>query len=91
MTEFELCSCYVRPKNRGTQWKSDWFAVTSALLACGVMLLAGCMSGDAARASIKWDVILTIAAAFGISKAMENTGARLAASCHKDQCLVCMG
>lgn len=32
-----------------------------------------CLSGEAARASVKWDVIITIAAAFGISKAMENT------------------
>lgn len=48
---------------------------TTALIASGVMLLAGCMSGGAARASIKWDVIVTIAAAFGISKAMEITEA----------------
>ena len=47
---------------------------TSALAASGVMLLTGCLSGDAARRAIKWDVLITIAAAFGISNAMENTG-----------------
>lgn len=46
-----------------------------AALAGGIMLLTGCLGGDAARAAVKWDVLVTIAAAFGISNAMENTGA----------------
>lgn len=47
---------------------------TSAGLASGVMLLTGCLSGEAARKAVKWDVLLTISAAFGISTAMEKTG-----------------
>ena len=47
----------------------------AALAASTVMLLTGCLSGEAARRSIKWEVLITIAAAFGISNAMENTGA----------------
>jgi di/tricarboxylate transporter len=46
----------------------------AALLASGVMLLCGCLTQDAARASVNWTIITTIAAAFGISAAMENTG-----------------
>jgi di/tricarboxylate transporter len=38
------------------------------------MLLAGCMNGDHARRSIQWDVYLAIAAAFGVSNAMQETG-----------------
>jgi hypothetical protein len=32
------------------------------------------MNGDHARKSIQWDVYLAIAAAFGVSNAMQNTG-----------------
>ena len=46
----------------------------AALLASGVMLATGCLTQNAARASVKWDVITTIAAAFGISACLENTG-----------------
>ena len=46
----------------------------AALLASGVMLLFGCLTQDAARSAVNWNVITTIAAAFGISAAMENTG-----------------
>ena len=38
------------------------------------MLATGCLTQNAARASVNWAVITTIAAAFGISAAMENTG-----------------
>lgn len=48
---------------------------TAAATASAVMLAAGCLSADAARRSIKWEVVVTIAAAFGISNALENTGA----------------
>eukprot|EP00892_Ulva_mutabilis_P002422 jgi/Ulvmu1/12180/UM085_0044.1 len=48
---------------------------TSAAMASGIMLLTGCLSAPAARSSIKWDIIVTIAAAFGISNALESTGA----------------
>jgi di/tricarboxylate transporter len=46
----------------------------SAAVASAVMLLTGCLSGDAARKAVKWDVLVTIAAAFGISTALEKTG-----------------
>ena len=47
---------------------------TAAALASGVMLITGCLSASAARNSVKWDVIVTIAAAFGLSNALEETG-----------------
>ena len=46
----------------------------AALLASGIMLATGCLTQNAARAAVKWEVITTIAAAFGISAAMEATG-----------------
>jgi len=46
----------------------------AALLASGVMLATGCLTQEQARASVKWDVIVTIAASFGISAAMEQSG-----------------
>jgi len=46
----------------------------AALLASGVMLATGCLTQNAARKSVKWEVITTIAAAFGISAAMEQSG-----------------
>jgi di/tricarboxylate transporter len=48
---------------------------TATALACAVMLMSGCLSATAARNSVKWDVIVTIAAAFGLSNAIESTGA----------------
>jgi hypothetical protein len=53
---------------------------TSAAMASAVMLLTGCLSGDAARKAVKWDILVTIAAAFGISTALEKTGG-LSAKC----------
>lgn len=47
---------------------------TSAAAASAIMLLSGCLSGTAARSSVKWDIVVTIAAAFGLSNALENTG-----------------
>lgn len=47
--------------------------IVAALFAAAIMLIAQCLSGEAARASVKWDVIITIASAFGISAAMENS------------------
>lgn len=41
--------------------------VPGGLIASGIMMITGCMSGERARQSIKWDVYVTIAAAFGIS------------------------
>lgn len=47
---------------------------TAAATASAVMLASGCLSGDAARRSVKWEVIVTIASAFGLSNALEATG-----------------
>ena len=46
----------------------------AALLASGIMMATGCLTQEAARAAVKWEVIVTIAAAFGISAAMEQSG-----------------
>ena len=46
----------------------------AAVLTAALMLLTGCMNADQARKAIMWDVYLTIAAAFGVSAALENTG-----------------
>ena len=45
-----------------------------ALAAGAVLLVTRCMTVNAARQAIDWSVILTIAAAFGIGAAMEQTG-----------------
>jgi di/tricarboxylate transporter len=47
---------------------------TAAALASAIMLLCGCLSASAARNSVKWDVIVTIACAFGLSNALAGTG-----------------
>lgn len=47
----------------------------AAWLAAGAMLLAGCVSEEAARRSIDWPLLLTIGAAFGVGKALETSGA----------------
>jgi di/tricarboxylate transporter len=46
-----------------------------AAAAAAVMLLTRCVSVDAARRSIGWDVLLAIAAAFALGTALEKTGA----------------
>ncbi|KXZ47579.1 hypothetical protein GPECTOR_34g738 [Gonium pectorale] len=45
----------------------------ASVLTAALMLVTGCMNGDQARKSIYWDVYLTIAAAFGVSAALEKT------------------
>uniref|UniRef100_A0A7S2SLT6 RCK C-terminal domain-containing protein n=1 Tax=Mucochytrium quahogii TaxID=96639 RepID=A0A7S2SLT6_9STRA len=45
-----------------------------AVFASGIMLVAGGITPERARASVSWDVIVTIACAFGLSSALENTG-----------------
>jgi len=46
----------------------------AAMLAAGLMLVTRCCSIEAARRAVDWQVLLLIASAFGIGKAMENTG-----------------
>ena len=38
------------------------------------MLCAGCLSAAEARAAVNWDIITCIAAAFGVSRAIERSG-----------------
>jgi di/tricarboxylate transporter len=38
------------------------------------MILLGCISAADARQSIEWQVLITIAAAFGVGAALENSG-----------------
>lgn len=53
------------------QWLS---MLAAAMLAAGLMLIARCCTASAARASVDWQILLVIAAAFGLGKAIETTG-----------------
>jgi len=48
--------------------------VTAAFLVAGLMVLFRCISITDARASVDWQTLITIAAAFGLGKALENSG-----------------
>jgi len=48
--------------------------VHAGLLAAGAMLVTGCCNASAARRSIDWEVLITIAAALGIGETMRSTG-----------------
>lgn len=48
--------------------------LVGAILASGGMLITGCATQDQLRRAIRWDVYLTIAAAFGMSEALKQTG-----------------
>jgi di/tricarboxylate transporter len=47
----------------------------AAMLAAGLMILTRCTSGRVARRTVDWQVLMVIAASFGIGTAMEVTGA----------------
>jgi len=47
----------------------------SAMLAAGLMLLLRCTSASAARRAVDWQVLLVIAASFGMGTALQQTGA----------------
>jgi di/tricarboxylate transporter len=47
----------------------------AAFIAAGLMIITRCLSIDDARRSINWEVLLAIAAAFGLGKALEASGA----------------
>lgn len=49
--------------------------LNAAILAAGLMLLAGCCTGEEARRSIEWSVLLVIGGALGLGKALEQSGA----------------
>jgi di/tricarboxylate transporter len=46
-----------------------------ALVAAGLMLVTRCVTGGAARAAVDWQVLIAIAASFGLGSALEKTGA----------------
>ena len=49
--------------------------VTAALLAAGTLVLLGCLSIGETRGVVDMSVLILIAAAFGVGKALEKTGA----------------
>jgi di/tricarboxylate transporter len=54
----------------------EWLPMLqAALLAAGLMLVTRCIKGAAARAAVDWQVLITIAASFGLGHALETTGA----------------
>ncbi|MBL8842251.1 MAG: SLC13 family permease [Planctomycetes bacterium] len=53
----------------------EWLSMMHAgLLAAMAMLLTGCCNTQAARRSLDWEVLITIAAALGIGETMRTTG-----------------
>jgi di/tricarboxylate transporter len=55
---------------------AGWLSMLKAsLLAAGMMILTRCISGRAARRSVDWQILIVIAASFGIGSALQSTGA----------------
>jgi di/tricarboxylate transporter len=52
--------------------------VVAATLVAVLMVAAGCISTGDARRSVEWQVLVTIAAAFGVGTALQNSGAATA-------------
>lgn len=48
--------------------------LAAALTAAGLTIITRCCTGPQARANVDWQVLVTIGAAFGIGRAMEETG-----------------
>jgi di/tricarboxylate transporter len=56
-----------------------WLTMLKAsLLAAGLMILTRCTTGRAARRSVDWQILIVIAASFGIGTALQTTGAATA-------------
>ncbi len=54
----------------------DWLSMLhAAMLAAGLMILTRCSTSVIARRSVDWQVLVAIAASFGLGAAMEKTGA----------------
>jgi di/tricarboxylate transporter len=49
--------------------------MVASLTAAGLMLLTRCLTGEQARRSLDWTVLIAIAAAFGIAIAIQKSGA----------------
>jgi di/tricarboxylate transporter len=55
---------------------AGWLSMLqAAMLAAGLMILTRCTSASVARRAVDWQVLLVIAASFGIGSALEVTGA----------------
>jgi di/tricarboxylate transporter len=55
---------------------AGWLSVlNAALIAGGLMILTRCVTASAARRQVDWQVLITIAAALGIGRAMDVSGA----------------
>ncbi len=52
--------------------------VLAAALVAVLMVALGCISSGDARRSVEWQVLITIAAAFGVGTALQNSGAATA-------------
>ncbi len=50
----------------------------SSMLAAGLMLITRCTNGRIARRSVNWQILIVIAASFGIAQALMNSGAATA-------------
>lgn len=52
-----------------------WLSMLQAsMLAAGLMIITGCCRASAARSSVDWQILLVIAAALGLGKAMQTSG-----------------
>lgn len=49
--------------------------IHAAMLAAGLMIITRCCTSTTARQSVDWQVLVAIAASFGLGRAMETTGA----------------
>ena len=47
----------------------------AAMLAAGLMIITRCTTGRIARRAVDWQVLIVIAASFGIASALQNSGA----------------
>ena len=55
---------------------AGWLSMLkAALLAAGLMILSGCTTGRTARRSVDWQILIVIAASFGLGSALQITGA----------------
>ncbi len=58
---------------------TGWLSMLeSAMLAAGLMIVTRCTSGRIARRAIEWQVLVVIAASFGIANALQSSGAATA-------------
>ncbi len=56
-----------------------WLSILkAALLAAGLMIIARCTTASIARNAVDWQVLMVIAASFGIGTALQTTGAAAA-------------